>query len=152
MKADEFEISRKNIQAAINLRAAMNEIQKLAGQPLNGNQAVKRAEDLLGAIAPLAPLAPQPFLLSTSKADPKAAPEILDALAIVLGRQTLDIGQIAAALQERGWLPSTPRSIRYVSDLLSRNSEGHGINRFTRVRRGAYKVTRKRKLVFRKSA
>lgn len=131
----------------------MNEIQQLAGQPLTGNQAVKRAEDLLAAITPLAPLAPKPYLLTTSKeTTSKETPNILDALAIVLGSQTLDLSQIAAALQERGWLPATPRSIRYVSDLLSRNSEGHGTNRFTRVRRGTYKVARKRKLVFQRKA
>lgn len=142
--------SRKAVQAAINLRSAMNDIQKLAGKTLTGTQAVKYAEELLDAISPLAQLAPKPFLLAAPDASAEP-PDILDALALVLGHQTLDIAQITKLLQDKDWLHHTAgRPVRYVSDLLSRNSEGKGTNAFTRIRRGVYKVARARpKLVYR---
>jgi hypothetical protein len=143
-------ISRRAVTAAINLRSALAELQELAGKPLTGTQAVKYADELLDAITPLAQLAPKPLLLTSSKA-PTEPPDILAALAVVLGNQTLDIAQITKLLQDQGWLHHTAgRPVRYVSDLLSRNSEGKGTNAFTRVRRGTYKVARPRpKLVYR---
>lgn len=145
---NQIESSRKSVQAAINLRAALNAVRALAGDPdMKANQAEKVANGLLDAISPLAPLTPKPFLLTAPEGTPEEKPGILDALAIVLGRQTLTIDQIAKELQDRGWLPTT--RIRYVSDILSRNSEGRGTNRFTRTRPGVYKVAReRRKLVF----
>ncbi len=147
---NQIAISRKAVQVAINLRSAMNDIQKLAGRQLTGTQAVKYAEELLDAISPLAQLAPKPFLLASSNSSSPEPPDTLAALAIVLGHQTLDVAQITKLLQDNGWLHHTAgRPVRYVSDLLSRNSEGKGTKAFTRVRRGTYKVARaKPRLVY----
>jgi hypothetical protein len=147
---NQLESSRRAVQAAINLRAALTEIRELAGSNITANQAEKNAEKLLESIAPLAPLAPQPYLLTTSKPSQSTdSTSIVDCIAGVLGSRTMDVAQITAELQTLKKISST-RGIRYVGDILSRNSNGRGLNRFARVKAGTYKlVTPKKKLVFR---
>ncbi len=151
MKPDLIATSQKALQAAINFRAAKNEMQKLAGGALTGNEADALTERLLATSDRIASLAPKPFMLSAPGGSeaPKDPPDTLSAIALVLGQQTLHTEQITKSLLDKGWLPNTPRSVRYVSDLLSRNSEGNGTNQFARVRRGTYKIAKaRRKLVF----
>jgi hypothetical protein len=144
------EISRRAIQAAITLKAVLHEIQEITGKPLTGNQAVRYADVLLDRISPAPSLMPAPRLLTTSKTEVEPE-DILKSIASVLGHQTLDIAQITKLLQDRNWLHNnSARSIRYVSDILSRNSEGRGTDQFIRVRRGVYRVSRpKPKLIYR---
>jgi hypothetical protein len=128
----------------------MADIQELAGHKMSGTQALKYADSLLGTIEQAAKLTPKPLQL-TGQAAAQEPGDILTYLAQVLGDQTLDIAQITKLLQDNGWLRHTAgRPVRYISDLLSRNSQGKGTNSFTRVRRGTYRVARSRpKLVYR---
>lgn len=145
--------SRKAVQAAINFQSAFTEIQKLTGLK-SAAQCAAHVDKLLKTIAPMASLAPaKPLLASSPEARPvvysNLGAPILSDIAAVLGRQTLTPEQIVVELLSRGKLQKGKRAVRYTSDLLSRNSNGKGTNRFTRVRRGHYKVRNDKKLEFR---
>lgn len=135
---------------AISLKALLNEAREISGKPLSPLQALRYAEQILESISPAPRLATEPRLL-TSPDSSNEPPDNLTAIAIVLGSQTLNVAQITKLLQDRGWLHNrSNRSIRYVSDLLSRNSQGKGTNRFVRIRPGVYKVAKARpRLVYR---
>lgn len=145
---NQIEASRAVIEASIDFQASLSRVQRLSGLK-NVAQAVTFVNKLLEAIKPMASVSVSPKLLKGVKTARKP-PESLDALVLVLGRQTLSPAQITMALQQRGWLTKTTRAVRYVADLLSRNSEGKGKNRFVRVRPGYYKAAGARKLVYRK--
>lgn len=143
--------TKRSIQVAITLKCAIRDFEELAGHKMSGTQAVKYADTLLNTVGQAAKLAPKHLQLTGRTEVAQEPGNILASLAIVLGDQTLDIAQVTKLLLDKGWLHHTAgRPVRYVSDLLSRNSEGKGTNAFTRIRRGTYRVARaKPRLVYR---
>jgi len=65
-------------------------------------------------------------------------PKLADAVAIVMGSETMDANQVIAALKKRGWTPKTNASglPSYISYVLSSNMKTH----FDRPGRGKYTV------------
>jgi hypothetical protein len=69
-------------------------------------------------------------------------PKLVDAVAIVMGDETLSAGDILERLKERGWAPGASAKQAYISYTLSDNEEI-----FKRVKRGEYAVIKPKNYV-----
>ncbi len=63
-------------------------------------------------------------------------PKLLDAMAIVMGKETMDASGIIEGLKKKGWLPEASNLPAYISYMLSNNMD----TVFERPARGKYKV------------
>lgn len=104
---------------------------------------VKAAKAAKPAKAAKAPKAPKPAKAKSDNAISEGRravaeglrPKLVDAVAIVMGKETLTAGVILARLQERGWEPGASNPQSYISYTLSDNEEV-----FKRGKRGEYSV------------
>lgn len=70
-------------------------------------------------------------------------PKLLDAIARVMGKETLSSPEIFKRLKKKGWQPGSANPVAYISYMLSDNPEV-----FARPQRGYYQVKAKKRVNF----